>query len=200
MNVAAPSPVHIVRASAFEYEGAWRLSPDGFEVQGGPASGGNVVLRFPYQEVVELRLSYAPSRFDDVRYRCDVRMRSGQRIAILSTHYAGFATFENRAATYVPYVRELIARVAAANPKAKFRSGKRPLAYWAEHLFLLAMVALLVLVVGTLGTSHWSEITWTKLSVIVGSIPLLIVYTRKNYPRAFKPGAIPKDVLPDAGA
>jgi hypothetical protein len=33
--------------------------------------------------------------------------------------------------------------------------------------------------------------------MIVGSIPLLVVYTRKNWPRTFKPDAIPGDVMPD---
>jgi hypothetical protein len=48
-------------------------------------------------------------------------------------------------------VRVLIAKVAAANPSARFRSGKNPIAYWAEHLFLLAMVALLVFVLSLTG-------------------------------------------------
>ena len=38
-----------------------------------------------------MRLSYAPSRVDSGRYRCDLRLRSGQQLALLSTHYAGFA-------------------------------------------------------------------------------------------------------------
>jgi hypothetical protein len=167
------------------------------EVRGGPTASADEVLDFPYRDVAGLGLSYAPSRFDQGRYRCDVRMRSGQQLAILSTHYAGIADFEDRAASYVPFVRELVGRVAAANPEARFRSGKRPWVYWAEHVFLLAMVLLLVFVLSAVGVSYLSDSGWAKLAVVVASIPLLIAYTRKNRPRAFAPDAIPEDVLPD---
>ena len=122
-------------------------------------------------------------------------MRSGQQLAIVSTHYAGIADFENRAAT-APFVRALIVRIAAANPSARFRSGKNPVAYWAEHLFLLGMVAMLVFVLSITGFAYVVDSAWVKLFIIIFFIPLLIAYTRKNWPRNFRPDAIPKDVLP----
>ena len=197
MDATIPFPTHAVRANALEYEGTWRLLPDALELQGGPAVAADAILTFPYRDIVELRLSYAPSRIDHRRYRCDIRMRSGQRLAVLSTHYAGIADFEDRSATYVPLVRGLIARVAAENAAARFRSGKRPLVYWAEHLFLVAMVALLVFVLSVTGVGYLSDSSWAKLAIVVGFIPLLILYTRKNWPRRFSPTAIPSDVLPD---
>ncbi len=126
MNELAGPPSYVARANVLEYEAIWRLQPDALELQGGPTAGPDVVLRFPYRDIVGVRLSYAPSRVDHARYRCDLRMRSGQQVAILSTHYAGIADFEDRAATYGPFVRALIARVAAANPAASFRSGRKP--------------------------------------------------------------------------
>jgi hypothetical protein len=196
MDDVAGSQTYIARANALEYEAIWRLGPDALELQGGPTAGPDVVLRFPYRNIVGVRLSYAPSRADSARYRCDLKMRSGQRLAILSTHYAGIADFEDRASTYVPFVRELIARVAGANPSATYRSGKSPLAYWAEHIFLLAAVALLVSVLSMAGFAYVSGSSWVKLAIVLFFIPLLIAYTRKNWPRRFKPDAIPKDVLP----
>ena len=135
MTVLASLSVHTVRADVLEHEAVWRLEDDSLVLQGGPAATADSVLRFAYRDIVELRLSYAPSRVDDARYRCDVRMRSGQQIAIMSTHYVGFADFENRAASYVPFVRALVGRVARTNPAARFRSGKNPVAFWAEHIF-----------------------------------------------------------------
>ncbi len=58
------------------------------------------------------------------------------------------------------------------------------------------MVVLLVVVLSAVGLGSISESAWTKLLIIVGSVPLLLVYTRKNWPRRFKPDAIPADVLP----
>jgi hypothetical protein len=197
MNELAGPPSYVARANALEYEATWRLQPDALELQGGPTAGPDVVMRFPYRDITGVRLSYAPSRFDHARYRCDVRMRSGQQVAILSTHYAGIADFEDRAATYGPFVQALIARVAAANPSASFRSGKNPVTYVLEHLFLFAMVVLLVLVLSMVGFAPLSESSWAKLFIILASIPLLVVYTRKNWPSRFKPDAIPNDVLPE---
>jgi len=195
MNEPA-SPTYVARANVLEHEAIWRLTSDALELQGGPTAGPDVVMRFPYRDIVGVRLSYAPSRVDSARYRCDLTMRSGGTIAMLSTHYAGIADFEDRAATYAPFVRTLIAKVAAANPSARFRSGKNPITYWAEHLFLLAMVALLIFVLSITGTMPLSDSSWAKLFIIIGFIPLLIVYTRKNWPNRFKPDAIPSDVLP----
>jgi hypothetical protein len=195
MNEPAP-PTYVARANVLEHEAIWRLAPDALELQGGPTAGPDVVMRFPYRDIAGLRLSYAPSRVDSARYRCDLTMRSGGKVAILSTHYAGFADFEDRAATYAPFVRALIAKVAAANPAARFRSGKNPIIYSAEHLFLLAMIALLVYVLSITGWGPFSDSSWAKLFIVIGFIPLLVVYTRKNWPGRFKPDAIPQDVLP----
>jgi hypothetical protein len=196
MNDVVAPPTYVARANVLEYEAIWRLTPDALELQGGPASGPDVVMRLPYRDITGVRLSYAPSRADSARYRCDLTMHTGRRLAILSTHYAGLADFEDRGATYAPFVRALITRVAAANPSAAFGSGRSPAAYWAEHLFLVVMVALLVFVLSVTGFAPLSESSWAKFAVILGFIPLLIVYTRKNWPRRFKPAAIPKDVLP----
>jgi hypothetical protein len=197
MNDIASLPTHTVRASLLEHEAVWRLEDDALVLQGGPAADADSVLRFPYREIVRLRLSYEPSRVDGERYRCDLRMRSGQQLVIMSTHYVGFADFENRAASYVPFVRALVARVAQENPAARFRSGKKLVTFWAEHIFLAMMVALLIFVLIAIGTSSLSDSSWSKLWMILGSIPLLIAYTRKNRPRPFKPDAIPQDVMPD---
>src|SRR5262245_32221371 len=121
-----------VRTSAFEGERTWRLGADALEWEGDGKAGA-----VPYASISELRLSYAPSRVDAARYRCDATLKTGGTVSILSTHYAGIANFESRAGTYVPFVRALVVRVAAANPAARFRSGKQPTVYILEHAFLL---------------------------------------------------------------
>ena len=153
--------------------------------------------RFPYAGITELRLSYDPTRFDTRRHRCDVRSASGAG-TLWSTHFAGVADFEDRAATYTPFVRALVAHVAAANPNCAFRAGTRPLAYWAGQLFLLAMAIVAIWVIAMVGGSALSEVTWAKLFVVIGLIPLAFAYARKNRPRRFEPGEIPDDVLPDS--
>ena len=220
MNIAAQPVVHSARADAFQREAIWRLGPDALEREGGePAKapwwahlmrfylrlivpwairaiepGGSA--RFPYASIWELRLCFDPTRTDDTRHRCDVRLANGQRASFYSTHFVSFAEFEDRAATYAPLVRRLVAQVSAANPACRFRSGKRPFVYWTEHIFLLSLVALLVFVLALVGDVAITDLFLIKLGAVVAFIPVMIMYTRKNWPRSFDPAAIPAEALP----
>ena len=220
MNMAVDPVIHSARADMFQREATWRLGPDALERAGGePADapwwahvlrfylrlivpfairriekGGSA--RFPYASIKELRICFDPTRFDDTRHRCDVRLADGQKASFYSTHFVSVTDFEDRAATYVPFVRELIARTSAANPACRFRSGKRPFVYWAEHVLLLVMLLLLVLVLGLVGGVALSNLVLVKLGIIATFIPVMIMYTRKNWPRRFDPAAIPAEALP----
>jgi hypothetical protein len=219
MTDTASPPTHAARANIFQTKARWRLGADALVREGGepaaapwwahalrlflrviwPWSGVKIepggAARFPHAGITELRLSFDPTRFDTHRYRCDVRIAGGAG-TLWSTHFAGVGEFEDRAATYTPFVRAVIARVAAANPNCTFRAGTRPLAYWAGQLFLLAMTLVAIWVIAMVGGSALSEVTWTKLFVVIGLIPLALAYARKNRPRRFLPSAIPDDVLP----
>ncbi len=196
MDMLADAITHRVRTSILEKETVWRLTPDALEREQVLKDGKVLAVRYPYQDIREIRLSFAPSRFDRSRYRCDLQLKNGTLAAILSTHYAGFADFEDRGATYAPLVRGLVERVAAANPGCKFEAGKRPSTYWGEHIFLFLMIALLVFVIGMVGGLSLSHLVLVKLGILVTYIPLMILYTRKNWPRSFDPAAIPSDLLP----
>lgn len=199
MDMLTDAITHRVRTSILEQETVWRLTPDALEREQVLKDGRGLTVRYPYQDIREIRLSFAPTRVDGRRYRCDFQLKNGVLVAILSTHYAGFADFEDRAATYTPLVRELIERVAAANPACKFEAGKRLGTYVGEHIFLFLMVLLLVLVIGMVGGASLSTLVMVKLSILITYIPLMILYTRKNWPRSFDPSAIPDELLPAAG-
>lgn len=197
-----PTPdviTHRVRSSVLERETSWRLMPDALEREQVLKDGKDLTVRYPYRDIREIRLSFAPSRVDSRRYRCDFQLTNGTLAAILSSHYAGIADFEDRGATYVPLVRGLIAHVAAANPKCKFEAGKRPGTYWGEHIFLFLMLMLLVFVLGAVGGLSLSHLVLVKLGILVTYIPLMILYTRKNWPRSFDPTAIPAEIMPSGG-
>lgn len=213
-------PVHISRPNVFQREATWRITPDALTREGGERAKAPLAARlarlllrimfpwgvvrierggparFAYADIVELRLSFDPTRFDSKRHRCEITMRDRTRTNIWSTHYVSVGDFEDRGATYAPLARALIARVAAANPHCVFRAGKRPLVYWAEHTFLLAMSTLAVFTVGVLGGSAISELVWVKIGIVITMIPLALVYARKNRPRHFDPSGIPGDILP----
>jgi hypothetical protein len=211
---------HASRWSVFQREATWRLSGAMLERAGGePADAGwfpramRIFLRvllpwyvipieaggaayFPCADIVRLRLRFDPTRFDHERHRCEITMRDGVKVSIWSTHYVSVGEFENRAATYTPFVRALIARIAAANPACDFRVGKKGLVYWSEFAFLLAMFTLLVFVLMAFGGYGVSGLVIVKLIIIIGFIPLLLRYMHKNRPGRFRPDAIPDDALP----
>lgn len=206
MNEPVPPP-YVARARMLDDEAIWRLAPDALELRGGPldlrdspAAGPDRIMRFPYRDIVQVRLYYAPSEYNVVRYCCALRLRTrmhiGHDLEIQSTHCTGIGSFEDRAATYAPFVRALIARVAAANPSARFRAGVHPVQYWlAPIVLLIAMTALAFML-----SEPWGYSLWAKFAIFLLLIPLLIAHAmgwgRKNWPCRFTPDAIPKDVLP----
>src|SRR5262245_43449847 len=137
MNEAVP-PAYVARANVLEHEAIWRLTPDALELRGGPldlqdslAAGQDGTMRFPYGDIIQVRLYCAPTAYSGLRYGCALRLRRhmqlGPNLEIQLAHYTGAGSFEDRAAAYVPFVRALVTRVAAANSSAHFRVGLQPL-------------------------------------------------------------------------
>jgi len=194
-KTAAPAPtgtlVYRFRRSVLENEATWTLGPEAIE----RAEQGAQPFYIPYRDITELRLSYDPTRFDTDRYRCDVTARR-LRHPIMSTSYVSVGNFENRNETYVPFVRSLIARAAAVAPNCRFRAGKRPWAYWLQHIFLLSMLILLGVVIATMSGLGVSGMVAVKLGIIAFYIPVAIKYAHYNLPRNITPDSIPAEVLP----
>ena len=68
---------------------------------------------------------------------------------------------------------------------------------WAiRDIFLLSMVVLLVFVLALVGGVAITDLFLIKLGVVVAFIPVMMMYTRKNWPRSFDPAAIPAEALP----
>lgn len=159
------------------------------------SAAGEAARRVRYADIAEIRLSYDPTRFESDRYRCDLTTRSGARELIVSVSYVSPANFENRAATYVPFVRTLVRKVSNANPACRFVAGKKPRAYLAEHGFLLAMLLLLASTLYFTGVPV-AGVVAIKLGLIAVYVPIMLRYTRVNRPRRFDPADIPTEVLP----
>jgi KDO2-lipid IV(A) lauroyltransferase len=64
-------------------------------------------------------------------WTCVLFPRSGRRIRLSAASRAGFRAVENRTATYIPFIKELEARIAAANPNVRPVGGGR---HWLSAL------------------------------------------------------------------
>jgi len=183
-----------VRQHAFEQERLWRVGPEGLTWDGGDKKGN-----FPFSEIVSIRLSFTPTRFDFARYRCTVTRFNGWRETIVSTSYAGIGSFEDRAQDYGRFVRTLVRHGAKANPAIRFEAGEPPLKYWGNIALLIGAFLLLAVVLFSIGFNP----TWViaaKLAVIAFLFPLCLRWIGKNRPRPFQPSAIPPDLLPEVSS
>lgn len=180
-----------VRQHAFEKERVWRVGPEGLSWDGGDEKG-----HFPFHDIRAIRLSFTPTRFDFIRYRCSVTRFNGWREEIVSTSYAGIGSFEDRAQDYGRFVRELVTHATKGNPAIRFETGESPLKYWGNIAILAGGIALLAFVLISIGfIPTW--IIMAKLAVIACLIPLCLKWIGKNRPAVFQPNAIPSDLLPE---
>ena len=163
------------RASLFEKgEQTWTVTPEAL-VWVRPAGG---TWSLAWQEVTEVRLGLEPL---DV-CRLSLTARGGRRWAIDNQHVVGIANFENRSASFVPFMLACVERVAARSPGAKARLGSSAASYWAQLILVAVMFVLLVAVLILLPTRH-SAAFWIKAAVVVLSLPLLVQWIRKARPR-----------------
>lgn len=184
---------HVARRSALEKETCWRLLPEGLE-----ESRPDRTTRFcRYADIVFVRLQHAPSRVDQNRFVCDLRTRDGGRFILVSSHYVGFAQFEDRGATYAVVVRELLARVGRENPSCHFLAGTPAWQYYGLAGLIIAMVLFLFWALDVVG--HFAEggvAGWVRLAAVASLVPIGWAFLRANRPGTFPAHAIPDRLLP----
>lgn len=192
--MTAPPPLaieHSVRASALEPLKTWRLSGDTLWmcVENQPD------FPMPLAAIRKLRIAFEPSRAQLGLFRCHLYNSGGKCASIQSGHFKGFASFEDRAKTYLPFVRALVARVAAVNPDCQLVGGTSWLSWWLHALFLSIAFGFLAIVMFLL-YSAIGPLVVVKLIIIAFFIPTTILWFTRNRPRSFSPDAIPANLLP----
>ncbi|HXN85380.1 MAG TPA: hypothetical protein VN867_04880, partial [Candidatus Binataceae bacterium] len=136
----APALTYSFRRSIYVPERTYRLGPGSLDWQDERDKGS---LKFA--DVSRVRVYAIPSSIFPT-LRCVLRSRTGQTVVLDATHYRGFNSTEDRSASYLPFARELVARIAAANAKTDFIMGH----HWALWLFWLVIftASLIVLAAG----------------------------------------------------
>jgi hypothetical protein len=120
-----------------------------------------------------------------------LRSGSGEKTVLTSASYQRFGVIEDRSASYVPLVRELLLRVAAANPKASFIAGQG-FGLWLFWLVILVLDVLILAggliltVIGQFPTSGAAVFL-----VLVLMLPTGLRVIRHGPPRTFDPHAPP---------
>jgi hypothetical protein len=107
----------------------------------------------PLTDITEMRVFTTPglrSPYGTVAppaHCCTIRCRGGRRIDLSSLHFLGLGRFEDRAATYMPFVRVVIANVMARSPGTRLVSGMPSATWWCLTAVFAVLTAALALVV-----------------------------------------------------
>jgi hypothetical protein len=177
-------------------EREWRIGDEAL-VMASPSGGEK---RTAWKDVIGVRLYHEPLRNRPWRYAFELHTRQGGRIVIDNAHWIGGADYENRSASYTPFVRAALASIAEANPKARLLIGETQKRYFFLMLVaLLAVAALalaLLLIPTPLDSAPFAGLV--KLGVIVLLLPVFWFGVLRSMPRGAPLDAVPERALPPA--
>ncbi len=181
------------RRNLFEAgETEWRVEDDALVVQTADAR----LARYPWAELKGVRLGYAPTRFKTRRHDLVLSFTDGRTVEVDNQSFAGVADFEDRSATYVPFVRAVLAK-AGTHPDLMVRVGATPMSYALNLSFVTisfaAVLAVLILLPVDLGVY-----LIIKIVIVATMLPALYRWIRHARPRLARPDALPDDALPQA--
>jgi hypothetical protein len=169
------------RRSVLEQEQTYSLQPGRIVVEG----GGMQPRIHLFSEVRKVHLKYEHTKQREY-YQCFIHTAQG-RIDLRHVHYVTFGKFDDRRATYTPFVKALLAELAGV-PGVQFRAG-------SMANFIAAI----------LGVPLMLGLTWICLSVgriglgafaaAMGGLALMMIVPSK--PKRFDPLAPPDNLLPE---
>lgn len=149
----------------------------------------------PLCEIVELRLSHYPARFETNRYRCRLTTAGGVSLTFINVFYQGPLSERDYSAEYRAFALELCRRVAGANPAARFVRGRPRVSMLVENGVLLVLFVVMLGVFAWLRPAlHWFQVI--QILLIVVYFPLALISYRKNREGIFDPYQAPEEVLP----
>lgn len=183
------------RKSALEKEKTYELTKDGIEVT--ELNKPSTITA--YEEITEVNLSYAPTKYATV-YQCSVKADRSHGFLLKSHHFAGLADFEDRSTEYVSFVKGLHKILHVKAPGAKFRKGIKPAAY----VFSMIMfgIAGLVFPLMTILALFFGNYISGGIGVIACLFLFLKMrsYMKKNKPGTYSPQELPESLLPTSGS
>lgn len=173
----------------------WRVEDDALVMHNADGSE----MRCPWKDLRRVQLSFAPTQWKPWRYVFALYFWGFGRIEIDNAHFKGIGDFEDRSSSYVPFVREVLAKIAVAAPQTKVHAGYNTASYVFNVLIVAVAFLGLVLVVFLLPLPFdaWPAIAFVKLPIIAAMLPLFFSWLRRARPRDVAISDIPEDALPN---
>jgi hypothetical protein len=183
------APTHSVRNSLADKERRFTLGPDALHWSDAGGEG-----RMPYADVHDMHLIAYTSPIGET-YQCTVRANAGDKVKLRSAHYVSLNNFEDRGATYAPFVRALASRIPAAAPQAKFIAGSTAL--WMVWVIVgLLCLGVFVLLILSMFEGLPAAGPWI-IAIVVCAIaaPSIWRRVREGAAKTFDPAAPPPAFL-----
>lgn len=171
--------IYCKRENAFESgEHVWRVEADCLIW----IRPGGDSLTLLWKDIGAVRAAFAPTRWKAWRHVFEVTTRRGVGLLIDNGHFRGPGDFEDRSATFTPFVLACIDRVITHAPEARAALGADPAGYAVRIVFLLATMILLVWALLALPVlPGWLVII--KLLLIAALLPPAFGWAVRSRPR-----------------
>jgi hypothetical protein len=181
------------RAKPYAPEAIFTLKDDRLAIVQGVRRGD-----FPYRDIALVRLTYRPRNTTNEGYVAKLYRGDRKTAALSNLSWKSLVDLERQDADYARFVRELIARIVAANPSVALEAGMPRLQYGVTSVVAaLSMLALLIVAYQAVRHGGWPTAFLTAgLGAYFGWWSWR--YLGRNRPRRFTAGALPPDVMPPA--
>jgi len=176
----AMTVVYRKRENFFEKgEREWRVEDDALVRRG--ADG--IEARWNWRDARAVRLRWFPSYAKPWLHQFRVETAAA-KVTIDNGHFQGIASFEERSATYTPFVRAALERIRTLSPNVQVHIGSTPLAFWATMALVAVSFAGLAAVLILLPLpAPFPVVVMAKLGVIAYGLFLLPRWIAKNRPQ-----------------
>lgn len=129
-------PTYVGRAGPWFFETVYKLESESLMWRNARYDG-----RVSYSAVYQVQVYKV--RFIGSRktyWRCVLSYGRGRKLRLQAAHHLGFCRIEDRTIAYIPFIKRLEARIAAANPGVVLRKGHHWSAIWDSALGLLLVL------------------------------------------------------------
>ena len=114
------------------------LEPDGLRWRAGSREGRLAYAAVGRARIYKIRFLGSSASY----WRCVLSYGPVRRLRVQAAHHRQLGRIEDRTASYIPFVKELEARIAAANPEARFVGGRSWFAFLEETAGATMVLAL----------------------------------------------------------
>ncbi|MDP4594136.1 MAG: hypothetical protein NWT00_06170 [Beijerinckiaceae bacterium] len=183
-----PDISHTVRNSLIDDERTLCLRDHDLVWSGSKGSGQTSLT-----DITDVSLLSYPS-FGSRISQCTIRSRDGIKMKIRSHSYRGLNDFEDRSASYTPFVQELCIRTVSANPQARFHAGHSSIWYLYLIILILAVAIIALILIAGMAQAKLTSALPALLGLVI-LLPVIWTQLRRGRGREFDPNDPPPDLL-----